>query len=55
MWDLECLEMVVDDLKKTEKDKQLVERLYYIFVKKKNMNTQTITIDFPNEKHTVNR
>ncbi|MCP4269955.1 MAG: hypothetical protein GY777_31010 [Candidatus Brocadiaceae bacterium] len=28
MWDLECLEMVADDLKKTEKDKQLAERLY---------------------------
>ena len=28
MWDLECLEMVTDELKNTEKDKQLVERLY---------------------------
>ena len=27
LWDLECLNMVVDDLKKTEKEKQLVERL----------------------------
>ena len=27
MWDLECLNMVVDDLKKTEKEKHLVERL----------------------------
>ena len=27
VWDLECLNMVVDDLKKTEKEKQLVERL----------------------------
>ena len=28
MWDLECLEAVVDSLKETEEDKQLVERLY---------------------------
>lgn len=28
MWDLECLEMVADNLRKTEKEKQFVETLY---------------------------
>ncbi len=28
MWDLECLEMVVDDLRKTENEKHFVEGLY---------------------------
>ncbi len=28
MWDLECLEMVVVDLRKTEKNTQLTEKLY---------------------------
>jgi len=44
MWDLECLKMVVDDLKKTEKEKKLVERL------SKKIKSAIDFIDNPRDK-----